>query len=293
MVITNSKLGTFQNIDRNMWKIKTLCKFRNVNTLGLLCTPNDPLMTISTQYWQTLREQLESFPELPNTYPPSPNHTLQYPYFTSYRLLQTVWSTSLCKQDISRLQHIQNRAMRIIINHHPRMYFMDMLDTLILMRTNQRLKYNLRIFLWRLENDQVPSYLSNICKPIAQIHTHNTNQLTVAWYIYIVPTIKPFQLPDPKLRMKLPSKFRDVRSLYSLKKNLITHICSMVDRFEINSSYTRCLHDFHLHIIFIVHLFRKSTHFRAHCLSFHHFIICFLVVLPCTIYNYMRYLMEL
>ena len=143
----------------------------------------------------------------------------------------TVWSTSLRKSDLARLQRIQNRAMRIILDCHPRTHITDMLDTLKWMSINQRLNFNLGIFLWKIVNDKVPPYLSNIFTPVSQIHTHNTRSASSGRLHRNRTHTKTLSTTGSKFWNKIPQHVRDARSLYSFKRNLIPHIFSTIDRF--------------------------------------------------------------
>ena len=84
----------------------------------------------------------------------------------------TVWGSNLRKADIARLQRLQNRAMRIILQYHPRTYILGMLSTLTWMSVKQRLYYNLCTLFWKTINDKVPPYLQNICTSVSDVHLH-------------------------------------------------------------------------------------------------------------------------
>ena len=86
----------------------------------------------------------------------------------------TVWGNSIRKKDLDRLQRIQNSAMRIILECHYRTHIWDMLRTLKWLRVEQRLHYNLCCQMWKIVNDQAPSYLDNINVEARTIHNHNT-----------------------------------------------------------------------------------------------------------------------
>ena len=85
-----------------------------------------------------------------------------------------VWSNSLRKQDLSKLQRIQNRAMRIALGCHPRTHIVDILDTLKWMSIKQRFHYDLIILLWKIMNNRTPPTLGNFFTPVTEIHTYNT-----------------------------------------------------------------------------------------------------------------------
>ena len=64
----------------------------------------------------------------------------------------TVWSPGLCNGDLTKLQRIQNRAMRTILECHPRTHITDMLDTLKWMSIKQRFYHNNCVFIWKILN---------------------------------------------------------------------------------------------------------------------------------------------
>ena len=114
---------------------------------------------------------------------------------------------------------------------HPRTHITDMLDTLKWMSINQRLKFNLCIFLWKIVNNRVPSYLSNIFTPVSQIHTHNTRSASKNMIHRDRSHPKTLSAAGSKIWNEIPQHVRDARSLFSFKKNLIPHIFSTMDRF--------------------------------------------------------------
>ena len=86
----------------------------------------------------------------------------------------TVWGKSICKKDLSRLQRIQNSAMRIILECHYRTHICDMLKTLKWLSVEQRLDYNICCQMWKIVNKQAPSYLNHINVQTSTVHNYNT-----------------------------------------------------------------------------------------------------------------------
>ena len=72
-----------------------------------------------------------------------------------------VWCT-LPKTCIQRIQRIQNRGMRIILDSHPRSHADDLLNELQFMSTNQRLHFNICAQMWKIVHGNAPSYLANV-----------------------------------------------------------------------------------------------------------------------------------
>ena len=143
----------------------------------------------------------------------------------------TVWSPSLCKKDLVKLQRIQNRAMRTILKCHPRTHITDMLDTLQWMSIKQRLHYNYCIFLWKIQNKQTPQYLNNYFTATSEIHTHNT-RFSTRGSIYLQRSHpKSLNNIGPKIWNEIPQHIRDASSLFSFKKSILAYIFSSVERF--------------------------------------------------------------
>ena len=143
----------------------------------------------------------------------------------------TVWSGSLRKCDLVRLQRIQNRAMRVILQCHPRTHILDMLGTLKWMSIKQRLHYNLSVFMWKIVNDHVPGYLSNINTPVANIHNYNTRMSNGSSLYRKRTSPKSLSSFGTKCWNELPQHVRDARSLYSFKKGCTLHIFNSIDPF--------------------------------------------------------------
>ena len=143
----------------------------------------------------------------------------------------TVWSTSLRKQDLTKLQRIQNRAMRIILECHPRAHITDMLDTLKWMSIKQRLHYNYCLFLWKIMNKKTPEYLSTCFTPVSTIHQHNTRSASKGLLHINRNSTKTLNMTGSKIWNSIPQHIRDARSYYSFKKGILNHIFNEIERF--------------------------------------------------------------
>jgi len=143
----------------------------------------------------------------------------------------TIWSTSIRKLNLSKIQRIQNRAMRIILECHPRTHITDMLDTLKWMSIKQRLHYNYCIFLWKIVNKQTPDYLSNCFTPVSLVHDYNTRSASTGQFHINHSSSKTLNATGSRIWNSIPQHVRDVRSLYSFKKNILTHIFKNIERF--------------------------------------------------------------
>ena len=153
-------------------------------------------------------------------------NTLVLPHFD---YCSTVWGSNMKKADIVRLQRLQNRAMRIILQCHPRTHILDMLRTLKWMSVKQRLFYNLCIFLWKIVNNQVPSYLQNIFTPVTEVHSYQTRASTSCKFFRSRSSPKTLSFIGTKIWNELPQHVRDARSLFSFKKSCIQFIFDHVE----------------------------------------------------------------
>jgi hypothetical protein len=97
-------------------------------------------------------------------------NTLVLPH---YDYCSTVWCT-LPKTYIMRLQRIQNRGMRTILNAHPRSHATDLLNSLNFMSIHQRLVFNRCTLMWKSIHHQAPTHLSELFSSLHSKSTHNT-----------------------------------------------------------------------------------------------------------------------
>lgn len=61
---------------------------------------------------------------------------------------------------LDRLQKLQNRGMRIILQCHRRTHITDMLAQLSWMSINQRMIFNVLVFVYKIKFNLLPAYLS-------------------------------------------------------------------------------------------------------------------------------------
>jgi Reverse transcriptase (RNA-dependent DNA polymerase) len=76
-------------------------------------------------------------------------------------------------EKVEKLQKLQNRAMRTILNCDMRTRKIDMLENLKWMSIKQKLTFNAFVFIYRIKNGQLPNYLDNRINFGHQIHHHN------------------------------------------------------------------------------------------------------------------------
>lgn len=78
------------------------------------------------------------------------------------------------KTNLERLQRLQNRAMRVILKCSIYTRIEDMLKCLNWMNVADFLKYNVLVFIHKINKDIVPEYLKNILKKLRDVHDYNT-----------------------------------------------------------------------------------------------------------------------
>jgi hypothetical protein len=76
-------------------------------------------------------------------------------------------------EKVEKLQKLQNRAMRTILNCDMRTRKTDMLENLKWMSIKQKNTFNAFVFIYRIKKDQLPNYQDNRINFGHQIHHHN------------------------------------------------------------------------------------------------------------------------
>ena len=123
--------------------------------------------------------------------------------------------------NVERLNKLQKRAARIILNADYMTPSADMFKSLGWMSVNNRLKYNKAIFTYKAINGLTPSYISDLLKPIAKtcsrtLRSSETRSLTV-------PRSRTalcegsFSRSAPKLWNSLPDTVRMALTLNAFK----------------------------------------------------------------------------
>ena len=78
--------------------------------------------------------------------------------------------------DLERLQKLQNRAMKVILKCNIYSRRDNMLKYLNSMRIENFLKYNVLVFIHKINKDIVPDYFKNILTKLRDRHDHNTRE---------------------------------------------------------------------------------------------------------------------
>lgn len=84
----------------------------------------------------------------------------------------------LCnKSQIDRLQKLQNRGMRIVLNLNIYTSIKFMLDCLCWMSVRQRIFFNTMCFIFKINNGLLPPYLKDNIKNVSDVHNYNVRNI--------------------------------------------------------------------------------------------------------------------
>ena len=124
-------------------------------------------------------------------------------------------------RDITRLQRLQNRAMRVILKCHYRTHINTMLTSLKWMSVRQRLHYSRCVWMWKVGHGLVPGYMESM---FSSNFGYNTRSSTNGNYRVTACNHNTFQYSGIRAWNGLPHQIKALSSLPSFKKALTTHI---------------------------------------------------------------------
>lgn len=78
------------------------------------------------------------------------------------------------KESIKAMQKLQNRAMRIILKCEFRTHTATMLESLNWLSINQKIVYNILLYIFKIKNNMTPQYLANKLKYTREVHNRQT-----------------------------------------------------------------------------------------------------------------------
>ena len=87
----------------------------------------------------------------------------------------TIWGTT-SDTNIGKLQKIQNRGMRIILQCHPRTHIADMLSNLKWLSNKQRIVFLTAVLVFKIMHSQTPNHMSHWLVPVS--HQYGTRRFT-------------------------------------------------------------------------------------------------------------------
>ena len=135
---------------------------------------------------------------------------------------------SAASTHIDRLSKLQKRAARIILHAEFNTPSEHMFKELCWLTVPDRLKYNKAVLTYRAMNNLTPEYISNLLKPVSQVH--NLNLRSSDNGSLFVPKTRTtlcdgsFSCSAPWLWNALPQTTRDANSLNGFKNSLKTYL---------------------------------------------------------------------
>ena len=132
------------------------------------------------------------------------------------------------QEEIEKMQKIQNRAMRLILNCEYRTHREWMLKTLNWLSIDQMIKFNVLIYIYKMINGLLPKYLGDNLIFTRDAHTRNTrqrtnNELRLPNFKYET-TKKNMFYYGIKMYNELPIQIRQKPSLNTFKIECKNHI---------------------------------------------------------------------
>ena len=110
-------------------------------------------------------------------------------FHTSTTVVLYIWGTT-SDTNIGKLQKIQNRGMRIILQCHPRTHIADMLSNLKWLSIKQRIIFLKAVLVFKIMHSKTPNYMSHWLVPVS--HQYGTRRSTSG--DLFVPTSHPNSL---------------------------------------------------------------------------------------------------
>ena len=142
----------------------------------------------------------------------------------------TVWGTT-SQANFTRLQRLQNRAMRLILKAPFTTHIDDLLTELKWMSVRQRVVFNQLVFVWKILNGFTPSYMSANVSYVKETHTRLTRSASDDLLFIPAQHRKSFYLSAFKLWNKLPFNVRKTMSVDVFKKHCTSFIFANVPKF--------------------------------------------------------------
>ena len=142
-----------------------------------------------------------------------------------------IWS-NMPKTYIQRMQRIQNRSMRIILDAHPRSHSKDLLRECNFMSVNQRFFYNRCTLMWKIVHTSAPEHLTSNFSLVGASHHHNTRSASKHNIFLKRSSSSTFQFQGSRAWNKLPSNIQSITSVQNFKSKCIpfikNNICTAV-----------------------------------------------------------------
>lgn len=134
------------------------------------------------------------------------------------------------KEDIKRIQKIQSRAMRVILNAKRDEKIEKMLSKLNWLSVNQKIVLNCLVFIHKIQHGLLPTYLNNQIVYNRDVTPYNTRTKNN----FRLPQCKKAQTQNSiyykglKQYNELPSILKEEKDLSSFKDRLLQHILNTI-----------------------------------------------------------------
>ena len=133
----------------------------------------------------------------------------------------------LQKQKLTKLQHVQNAAARLISGTKLRDHISPVLRQLHWLPIEQRILYKVLVLVYKALNGYGPAYLHDLLQPYVPLRELRISQhhlLCVPKTKYVVTERRAFGIRGPTEWNKLPFELRCKETLSSFKGGLKTHL---------------------------------------------------------------------
>jgi hypothetical protein len=136
----------------------------------------------------------------------------------------------LSQTNVTRLQRLQNRALRLLLKAPPRTHIEDMLSELNFMSIKQRQLFNLLVFTWKIVNNHLPSYLCDF-NFVANVHQHFTRSSQANTVFIPRCSKRSLQFNAFTQWNILPAELRNAQSLPVFKRECSRYVFTHCTRF--------------------------------------------------------------
>lgn len=121
---------------------------------------------------------------------------------------------------LSRLQKLQNKFMRFILNCNKYTHIRTMLETLQWQSVKQRIIFNVLVLIHKLTNNHLPEYLTNILVRGRNVHEHRTRQIDDLRVVPFTMTSnqKSIYYRGIQIYNQLPIDLKNARSIGEFKR---------------------------------------------------------------------------
>ena len=138
----------------------------------------------------------------------------------------TVWGAA-SNTSLDRLQKLQNRGMRIILQCHPRTHIQDMLFELKWLNVNQRLKLQRLVLMYTILNGLTPNYMKDMFVGTSEIHHHDTRRRREGALYTQRTHPKSFTRLGSSEWNSLPLTIRDLPHVRAFKRACTAHLARL------------------------------------------------------------------